>query len=63
MGFFSKLKQGLEKTKKSFIKNIETVVYGYAEIDDVILNTMGFAIGFWVYRFLLKFLKFHATLN
>ena len=36
---------------------------GYAEIDDVILNTMGVAIGFWVYRFLLKFLKFHATLN
>ena len=36
---------------------------GYAEIDDVILNTMGVAIGFGVYRFLLKFLKFHATLN
>ena len=36
---------------------------GYAEIDDVILNTMGVTIGFWVYRFLLKFLKFHATLN
>ena len=36
---------------------------GYAEIDDVILNTMGVVIGFWVYRFLLKFLKFHATLN
>ena len=36
---------------------------GYAEIDDVILNTMGVAIGFWIYRFLLKFIKFHAKLN
>lgn len=34
MGFFSKLRKGLEKTKKSFIQNIETVVRGYAKIDD-----------------------------
>lgn len=34
MGFLSKLKKGLEKTKNSLIKNIETVVYGYADIDD-----------------------------
>jgi fused signal recognition particle receptor len=34
MGFFSKLRKGLEKTKGSLIKNIETVVYGYADIDD-----------------------------
>jgi len=34
MGFFSKLRKGLEKTKGSFIKNIETVVLGYANIDD-----------------------------
>ena len=27
---------------------------GYAEIDDVILNTMGVAIGFWIYRFYLS---------
>ena len=36
---------------------------GYAEIDDAILNTMGVAIGFCVYRFFLKFLKFQSTLN
>ena len=65
-----------EKLKKArflfpiFILGISTLEFlqfitkrGYAEIDDVILNTMGVAIGFWVYRFLLKFLKFHATLN
>ena len=27
---------------------------GYAEIDDVILNAMGVAIGFWVYRFYIS---------
>lgn len=34
MGFFAKLKKGLEKTKTSLIQNIETVVCGYAKIDD-----------------------------
>ena len=34
MGFFSRLRKGLEKTKGSLIKNIETVVRGYANIDD-----------------------------
>ncbi len=34
MGFFSKLKKGLEKTKGSLFKNIENVVHGYADIDD-----------------------------
>ena len=34
MGFFSKLRKGLEKTKNSLIQNIETVVRGYAKIDD-----------------------------
>ena len=34
MGFFSKLRQGLEKTKHSLISNIETVVRGYAKIDE-----------------------------
>ncbi len=34
MGFFSRLRKGLEKTKKSLIQNIETVVRGYAKIDD-----------------------------
>lgn len=56
-----------EKLKKAkflfpiFILGISTLEFlqfitkrGYAEIDDVILNTMGVAIGFWVYRFFLK---------
>ena len=34
MGFFDKLKKGLEKTRGSLVKNIETVVYGYADISD-----------------------------
>lgn len=34
MGFFAKLKKGLEKTKTSLIQNIETVVCGYVKIDD-----------------------------
>lgn len=34
MGFFSRLRKGLEKTKSSLIQNIETVVRGYAQIDD-----------------------------
>lgn len=34
MGFFSKLREGLEKTKHSLIQNIESVVRGYAKIDD-----------------------------
>ncbi len=56
-----------EKLKKAkflfpiFILGISTLEFlqfitrrGYAEIDDVILNTMGVAIGFWVYRFYMK---------
>ncbi len=34
MGFFSRLRKGLEKTKNSLIQNIETVVCGYAKIDE-----------------------------
>ncbi len=34
MGFFSRLRKGLEKTKNSLIQNIETVVRGYAKIDE-----------------------------
>lgn len=33
-GFFNKIKEGLEKTRKSFVKNVETVIIGYAQIDD-----------------------------
>jgi len=34
MGFFSKLKKSLEKTKGSLFKNIEDVVRSYARIDE-----------------------------
>ena len=34
MGFFSRLRKGLEKNKNSLIQNIETVVRGYAKIDE-----------------------------
>lgn len=34
MGFFSRLREGLQKTKDSVIQNIETVVRGYAKIDE-----------------------------
>ena len=32
-GFFNKIKEGLEKTRKSFVKNVETVIIVYAQID------------------------------
>ena len=34
MGFFSKLKEGLTKTRKSLTEKIEKVIIGYADIDD-----------------------------
>ena len=34
MGFFSRLRDSLTKTKESMIRNIETVVRGYAKIDE-----------------------------
>ncbi|QDR80432.1 signal recognition particle-docking protein FtsY [Sporomusa termitida] len=38
MGFFNKLKAGLEKTRKSFTEKIEQLVIGYATIDDEFLD-------------------------
>lgn len=32
MGFFDKIRKGLTKTKESLIKNIESVVIGYATL-------------------------------
>lgn len=37
MSFFNRIKKGLEKTRKSFVKSVETVVIGYAQIDDEFL--------------------------
>ena len=37
MGFFSKLKEGLTKTRKSLTEKIEKVIIGYADIDDDLL--------------------------
>ncbi|WP_346354510.1 signal recognition particle-docking protein FtsY [Azotosporobacter soli] len=38
MGFFDRLKSGLEKTRKSFTEKIEQLVVGYATIDDEFLD-------------------------
>ncbi|SEJ08108.1 fused signal recognition particle receptor [Propionispira arboris] len=40
MGFFDKLKKGLEKTRKSFTEKIEQIVVGYAKIDDDLLDEL-----------------------
>lgn len=40
MGFFDKLKAGLEKTRKSFTEKIEQLVIGYAKIDDEFLDDL-----------------------
>ena len=42
MGFLDKVRNGLKKTKESLIKNIETVVIGYAKIDDDFLEDLEF---------------------
>lgn len=40
MGFFDKLKRGLEKTRKSFTEKIGQVIMGYAKIDDDLLDDL-----------------------
>lgn len=40
MGFFSKLKEGLTKTRKSLTEKIEKVIIGYADIDDDLLDDL-----------------------
>lgn len=40
MGFFDKLKAGLEKTRKSFTEKIEQLVVGYANIDDDFIDDL-----------------------
>lgn len=40
MGFFDKLKSGLEKTRKSFTDKIEQLVVGYADIDEDFLEEL-----------------------
>ena len=38
--FFDRVKAGLEKTKNNFVKKVETIVIGYAEIDDDFLDDL-----------------------
>lgn len=38
--FFGRVKAGLEKTKNNFVKKVETIVIGYAEIDDDFLDDL-----------------------
>lgn len=40
MGFFDKLKAGLEKTRKGFTEKIEQLIIGYADIDDELLDDL-----------------------
>lgn len=40
MGFFSKLKEGLIKTRKTLTEKIEKVIIGYADIDDDLLDDL-----------------------
>ena len=40
ISFFNRIKKGLEKTRKSFVKSVETVVIGYAQIDDEFLDDL-----------------------
>lgn len=40
MGFFDKLKKGLEKTRKGFTEKIEQIIVGYAKIDDEFLDEL-----------------------
>ena len=40
MGFFSRLKDGLTKTRKSLTEKIEKVIIGYADIDDDLLDEL-----------------------
>lgn len=39
-GFFNKIKEGLAKTRKSFVSNVEKVIIGYAQIDDDFLDDL-----------------------
>ena len=34
IGFFRKLKNGLEKTRKSFVSGVDSLFNGFSEIDD-----------------------------
>ena len=40
MGFFDKLKKGLNKTRENFTNRIEKLVIGYADIDDDLLDEL-----------------------
>ena len=40
MGFFDKLKKGLNKTRENLTQKIEKLVIGYADIDDDFLDEL-----------------------
>lgn len=39
-GFLNSIKEGLEKTRKQFVSNVEHVIIGYAQIDDEFLDDL-----------------------
>ena len=40
MGFFDKLKKGLNKTRENLTNKIEKIIIGYADIDDDLLDEL-----------------------
>ena len=40
MGFFSKLKEGLKKTRENFVDSIDTVLKAYTVIDDSLFEDL-----------------------
>ena len=40
MGFFDKLKRGLNKTRENLTNKIEKLIIGYADIDDEFLDEL-----------------------
>ena len=38
MGFFEKLKEGLKKTKDSFVSKVETLVNSFTKIDEEVIE-------------------------
>lgn len=40
MGFFSKIKDGLRKTKESMVKKMQKVVNSFTKIDEELLSSL-----------------------
>ena len=45
MGFFDKIKQGLQKTKDAMMKQVETVIHSFTKVDDEFLEELEETLG------------------